>query len=218
MMHTDLAEVSPHKIRMIGTVFWAALVVIFVPQWFMHPVEFSPHQIKPVSVASMDTAGSLAAISSAQNASGVLATEVSEEKSTLFIDKPLTTTPPAADPEKALSLSQALSVKEAQVDAASGRLKAKTSALSKLANAPEVVVGGRFWVQVATYRVEDVALDSQQKLKRLGFPAKIIASKNKHGQAIYLLRAGPYRSLVDGQKAKALIDHHLKTKSVVMGK
>lgn len=59
-MKASLNEVDPLRIRMIGAIFWAVLLVYLIPQWFQHPVEFSPDGMKPsgVVVAAADAAAS----------------------------------------------------------------------------------------------------------------------------------------------------------------
>ncbi len=205
--------VDPLKLRMIGAVFWAGLLVYFVPLWFMHPVDFSPNAPKEI-VAVLPTETTTTALAAAAVESAVAQQEA---KSTLFIDKPLTTTPPPADPARVQALHQTLSAREAQVDA-QGRLKAASPANKIYGPAPEASAGGAFTLQVATYSVESVALETQVRLKAAGFTSKLVATTNKKGKKVYLLRAGPYKSLEDAKKAKVIVDARFKAKSVVLGK
>jgi len=205
--------VDPLKLRMIGAIFWAGLLVYFVPLWFMHPVDFSPNAPKeiaaPLAVETSTTALAAAAVESAA--------QQQEARSTLFIDKPLTVTPPPADPARVQALNQPLSAREAQVDA-QGRLKAATQAAKVYGPPPEVTAGGRFTLQVATYSVESVALETQSRLRAMGIVSKIVSASNKKGKKVYLLRAGPYKSLEDAKKTKSIVDARLNAKSVVLGK
>jgi len=205
--------VDPLKLRMIGAIFWAGLLVYFVPLWFMHPVDFSPNAPKEV-VAALPTETSTTALAAAAVESAVAQQEA---RSTLFIDKPLTTTPPPADPARVQALHQTLSAREAQVDT-QGRLKAANQFTKVYGPAPEASVGGRFTLQVATYSVESVALETQSRLRTMGVASKIVPASNKKGKKVYLLRAGPYKTLEDAKKAKAIVDGRLNAKSVVLGK
>ncbi len=205
--------VDPLKLRMIGAVFWAGLLVYFVPLWFMHPVDFSPNAPKeiaaPLAVETSTTALAAAAVESAA--------QQQDARSTLFIDKPLTVTPPPADPARVQALHQTLSAREAQVDT-QGRLKAASQSAKVFGPPPEVSAGGHFSVQVATYSVESVALETQSRLRAMGIVSKIVPSTNKKGKKVYLLRAGTYKSLDDAKKVKAIVDARLNAKSVVLGK
>lgn len=84
--------------------------------------------------------------------------------------------------------------------------------------APPTAVDGQYWVQIATYQVESIALETQQKIRAQGFVGRISTAKNKKGNTIYLLRVGPYKSQTDANQAKAIIDAALKTKSMVLKK
>lgn len=205
--------VDPLKLRMIGAVFWAGLLVYFVPIWFMHPVDFSPNTPKQqvVSLATETTTTELAA------AAVESAVQQQETHSTLFIDKPLTVTPPPADPARVQALHQTLSAREGQVDV-QGRLKSASQLVKVFGPAPEISLGGRFSVQVATYSLESFAIEAQSRLRIVGVSSKITISANKKGKKVYLLRAGPYKSLDDARKAKEIIDVRVSTKSVVLGK
>lgn len=212
-MKANLNEVDPLRIRMIGAIFWAVLLVYLIPQWFQHPVAFSPDGMKPSGVvASTDTAQ----VTTAANDSK--ATSTAEPRSELYIDKPLTTTPPPADPVRVQALNQPLTIKEAQVDQ-QGRLSV-ASAERRLAMspAPPTAADGQYWVQIATYQLESIALETQQKIRAQGFVGRISTAKNKKGNTIYLLRVGPYKSQADANQAKAIVDAALKTKSMVLKK
>jgi cell division septation protein DedD len=199
---------------MIGAIFWAVLLVYLIPQWFQHPVEFSPDGMKPsgVVVASTDSAQATTV------ANDSTATSTAEQRSELYIDKPLTTTPPPADPERVQALNQPLTIKEAQVDQ-QGRLTiASAERRLAMSPAPPTAADGQYWVQIATYQVESIALETQQKIRAQGFVGRISPAKNKKGNTIYLLRVGPYKSQADANQAKAIIDAALKTKSMVLKK
>ncbi len=213
-MKANLNEVDPLRIRMIGAIFWAVLLVYLIPQWFQHPVEFSPNGMKPsgVVIASTDSAQ---ATTVANNST---ANGMAEQRSELYIDKPLTTTPPPADPARVHALNQPVTIKEAQVDQ-QGRLTiASAERRLAMSPAPPTAADGQYWVQIATYQVENIALETQQKIRAQGFIGRIITGKNKKGQIIYLLRVGPYKSQADANQAKAIIDAALKTKSMVLKK
>lgn len=213
-MKANLNEVDPLRIRMIGAIFWAVLLVYLIPQWFQHPVAFSPDGMKPsgVVVASTDTAQATTV------ANDSTATSTAEQRSELYIDKPLTTTPPPADPARVQALNQPLTIKEAQVDQ-QGRLTiASAERRLAMSPAPPTVADGQYWVQIATYQVESIALETQQKIRAQGFVGRISTAKNKKGNTIYLLRVGPYKSQADANQAKAIIDAALKTKSMVLKK
>lgn len=213
-MKANLNEVDPLRIRMIGAIFWAVLLVTLIPQWFQHPVAFSPDGMKPsgVVVASAEVTQAATSNNDANSAGHT------EQRSELYIDKPLTTTPPPADPARVQALNQPLSIKEAQVDQ-QGRLSV-ASAERRLAMspAPPTAADGHYWVQIATYQLESVALETQQKIRAQGFIGRINTGKNKKGHTIYLLRVGPYKSQADANQAKAIIDAALKTKSMVLKK
>jgi cell division protein FtsN len=214
-MKANLNDVDPLRIRMIGAIFWALLLVYLIPQWFQHPVEFSPDGMKPTGavVASKDL---VPVTTTANEATAV--TGLAEQRSELYIDKPLTTTPPPADPARVQALNQPLMIKEAQVDQ-QGRLSV-ASAERRLAMspAPPTAADGQYWVQIATYQVEHIALETQQKIRAQGFVGRITTAKNKKGNTIYLLRIGPYKSQTDANQAKSIVDAALKTKSVVLRK
>lgn len=213
-MKANLNEVDPLRIRMIGAIFWAVLLVYLIPQWFQHPVAFSPDGMKPsgVVVASTDTAPATTV------ANETTATSTAEQRSELYIDKPLTTTPPPADPARVQALNQPLTIKEAQVDQ-QGRLTiASAERRLAMSPAPPTAADGQYWVQIATYQVESIALETQQKIRAQGFVGRISTAKNKKGNTIYLLRVGPYKSQADANQAKAIIDAALKTKSMVLKK
>ena len=213
-MKANLNEVDPLRVRMIGAIFWAVLLVYLIPQWFQHPVEFSPDGMKPsgVVVASTDSAQATTV------ANDSTATSTAEQRSELYIDKPLTTTPPPADPERVQALNQPLTIKEAQVDQ-QGRLTiASAERRLAMSPAPPTAADGQYWVQIATYQVESIALETQQKIRAQGFVGRISPAKNKKGNTIYLLRVGPYKSQADANQAKAIIDAALKTKSMVLKK
>jgi cell division protein FtsN len=198
---------------MIGSIFWTGLLVYFVPLWFMHPVDFSPNSPKH-SVISLATETTTTELATAAVESAV---QQQEARSTLFIDKPLTVTPPPADPVRVQALHQTLSAREGQVDV-QGRLKGASQLVKVFGPAPEVVPGGRFSVQIATYSQESFALETQSRLRVVGIISKITISTNKKARKIYLLRAGPYKSLDDAKKAKDIIDVRTNAKSVVLGK
>jgi cell division septation protein DedD len=213
-MKANLNEVEPLRIRMIGAIFWAVLLVYLIPLWFQHPVEFSPDGMKPsgVVVASTDSAQATTV------GNDSTATSTGEQRSELYIDKPLTTTPPPADPEKVQALNQPLMIKEAQVDQ-QGRLTiASAERRLAMSPAPPTAADGQYWVQIATYQVESIALETQHKIRAQGFVGRISMAKNKKGNTIYLLRVGPYKSQADANQAKAIIDAALKTKSMVLKK
>lgn len=213
-MKANLNEVDPLRIRMIGAIFWALLLVTLIPQWFQHPVAFSPDGMKPSGVV----VASVEATQAATTGNDANTTGHTEQRSELYIDKPLTTTPPPADPARVQALNQPLSIKEAQVDQ-QGRLSV-ASAERRLAMspAPPTAADGHYWVQIATYQLESIALETQQKIRAQGFIGRINTGKNKKGHSIYLLRVGPYKSQADANQAKAIIDAALKTKSMVLRK
>jgi len=213
-MKANLNDVDPLRIRMIGAIFWAVLLVYLIPQWFQHPVAFSPDGMKPsgVVVASTDSAQATTV------ANETTATSTAEQRSELYIDKPLTTTPPPADPARVQALNQPLTIKEAQVDQ-QGRLTiASAERRLAMSPAPPTAADGQYWVQIATYQVESIALETQQKIRAQGFVGRISTAKNKKGNTIYLLRVGPYKSQADANQAKAIVDAALKTKSMVLKK
>jgi cell division septation protein DedD len=211
----DMTTPDPLKIRMIGAIFWAGLLVYFVPVWFMHPVDFSPNTVKERSVAlPIETITTTTALADAVIESTI---QEQETPSRLFIDKPLTVTPPPADPARVQALHQSLSAREAQMDVQS-RLKLANHGAKLLGSPPEVSAGGRFHLQVATYKQESAARDGEERLKAAGFPCRLIVTTNKKGAKIYSLRAGPYQSSMDAQKAKSIVDARFNTKSVVLGK
>jgi len=214
-MKASLNDVDPFRLRMIGAIFWAILLVYLIPHWFQHPVEFSPDGMKPSGVVVASTES---VISPNNSSADSAASATSVERSELYIDKPLTTTPPPADPQRVQALSQPLSIKEAQVDQ-QGRLSV-ASAERRLAMspAPPIAADGQYWLQIATYQLEHIALDTQQKIRAQGFVGRILTAKNKKGNTIYLLRVGPYKTQADANQAKAIVDASLKTKSMVMKK
>lgn len=214
-MKANLNEVDPLRIRMIGAIFWAVLLVYLIPQWFQHPVAFSPDGMKPsgVMVAGVDSTQMTTVGNDTKTTTSAV-----EPRSELYIDKPLTTTPPPADPARVQALNQPLTVREAQVDQ-QGRLSV-ASAERRLAMspAPPTAADGHYWVQIATYQLESIALETQHKIRAQGFVGRISTAKNKKGNTIYLLRVGPYKSQADANQAKAIIDAALKTKSLVLKK
>ncbi|MBD3766359.1 MAG: SPOR domain-containing protein [Gammaproteobacteria bacterium] len=214
-MKANLNEVDPLRIRMIGAIFWAVLLVYLIPRWFQHPVAFSPDGMKPsgVMVADVDSTQ----VTTVGNDTKTTTSAV-EPRSELYIDKPLTTTPPPADPARVQALNQPLTVREVQVDQ-QGRLSV-ASAEQRLAMspAPPTAADGHYWVQIATYKLETIALETQQKIRAQGFVGRINLTKNKKGHTIYVLRVGPYKSQADANQAKAIVDAALKTKSLVLKK
>lgn len=213
-MKANLNEVDPLKIRMIGAIFWSVLLIYLIPQWFQHPVAFSPDGMKSTG---MVVAGTEVAANSVLAATPSAASSLAE-RSELYIEKPLTTTPPPSDPARVQALTQPLSVKEAQVDQ-QGRLSVATAERRlAMSPAPPTSADGRYWVQIATYQLEHIALETQQKIRAQGFVGRVNTAKNKKGNTIYLLRVGPYKSQADANQAKAIIDASLKTKSMVLKK
>lgn len=213
-MKANLNEVDPLRVRMIGAIFWAVLLVTLIPQWFQHPVAFSPDGMKPSGVV----VASVEANQGSTNGNDANTSGHTEQRSELYIDKPLTTTPPPADPARVQALNQPLSIKEAQVDQ-QGRLSvASAERLLAMSPAPPTAADGHYWVQIATYQLESIALETQQKIRAQGFIGRINTGKNKKGHTIYLLRVGPYKSQADANQAKAIIDAALKTKSMVLKK
>lgn len=206
--------VEPLKLRMLGAIFWAGLLVYFVPIWFMNPVDFSPSAVPTQTMPLVVEAPATAALSAVAAAESVVQ---QQEQSTLFIDKPLTTTPPPADPARVRALHQPASAREAEADV-KGHLHVSSNSERSWGPVPETSTSGHVWLQVATYSMENMALDAQSRLSVAGFPSKVIAAKNKKGKVIYLLRAGAYRSRADAKKAKTIVDAHFKIKSVVIGK
>jgi len=168
--------------RMIGAVFWLGLLVYFVPHWFVSPVEFSPDTAR---VKTMTSPQPVLETATQNMAAMVVETQMNATeaagRSELYIEKPLTTTPPPADPERVMALSQPVTVREAQTDHL-GRLKASGSNARLTEGAPAIFPSGTVWVQVATYAVESVALASQAKMKVNGFPGKLITFTNKKGK------------------------------------
>jgi cell division protein FtsN len=213
-MKSNLNDVDPLRLRMIGAIFWAVLLIYLIPKWFQHPVDFSPDGMKPTGVVA--SAESSVVSSSQAVATDPLAAPKPAERSELYIEQPLTTKPPPADPQRVQSLSQPISIQEAQVDQ-QGRLSI-ASAESRLARspAPPTAADGRYWVQVATYKGEKVALETQQKLRAQGFVGRLSVDKNKQGNPIYVLRIGPYKSSADANQAKAIVDAAFKTKGLVL--
>lgn len=213
-MKANLNEVDPLRIRMIGAIFWAVLLVYLIPKWFQQPVAFSPDGMKPygIVVASTDTAQAITV------ANDSTTTSTAEHRSELYIDKPLTTTPPPADPARVQALNQPLTIKEAQVDQQGHLTIASAERRLAMSPAPPTAADGQYWVQIATYRVESIALETQQKIRVQGFVGRISIAKNKKGNTIYLLRVGPYKSQANANQAKSIIDAALKTKSMVMKK
>jgi cell division septation protein DedD len=208
---------DPNTLRMIGAVFWLGLLVLIIPQWFVHPVEFSPEgalmKNKPeVSAAATSTL--------AQNlvADASLGQDATPSKSELYIEKPLTTKAPIADPAKINALRQPVQMKEAQADS-TGKLVVNHKEPARITAAlapPEVVSDGKFWVQVASYTVEANALKYQDKFKQAGFPGKINIFVNKEGKKHYQIRVGPYRTADDASIAKKIVDDKFKTNAMVL--
>lgn len=213
-MKTNLNQVDPLHLRLIGASFWSLLFILFIPSWFQHPVNFSPEAVAPKASAKIVPPTEI----HAENASLSDTTAIKEERAELYIDQPLTTNMPIADPKKVQSLSQPLHITEALVDQ-QGKISAATPA-KKMAiqKAPATHVNGRFWVQIATYQVKDIAVATQQRIRKQGFVGKILTDKNKKGQTIYLLRVGPYQSSADANKAKEIVDTSLKVKAMVIKK
>lgn len=213
-MKPTLADVDPLRLRMIGAIFWALLLVYLVPLWFQNPVVFSPDA--PVAYPAP-------VIESVVQPTGAASEQVAQrdapenEHSELFIDKPLTVVPPPADPQRVQALAQPLSVREVQVDGQGNKLvvSTKESRLA-VATAPTTSADGHYWVQVATYQTESMANDTQSRIRSQGFVGKITASKNKRGHVIFVLRTGPYKTIQEAHKAKSIIDARLKTKSMVL--
>lgn len=204
--------------RIVGAVFWLGLLVYFVPHWFVSPVEFSPETARVKTPSSSITVVETVTQSMAAT---VVETQTNAAesigRSELYIEKPLTTTPPPADPDRVLALNQPVTVREAQTDHL-GRLKASTSNARLTEGAPAISPSGTVWVQVATYAVESVALTSQAKMKASGFSGKLVAFTNKKGKLSYQLRIGPYKNRADAQKVKYILDARFNSKSVVIGK
>lgn len=213
-MKANLNDADPLRLRMIGAIFWASLFVYLIPMWFQHPVEFSPNNMA-VTVSEMPSeAGEVA---SAKQAALSSTEPVAPEKSELFIDKPLTTQAPNHDPQRAEALSSPLLIKQARVDQ-QGRLSASSSEAKHNKTPPPSSADGHYWVQVATYQVESVALSTQQKLNKQGFSARLSTSKNKKGLVIYALSVGPYRTKSDANQVKLIVDSDYRARSVVIKK
>lgn len=222
-MNADLLQrPEPQTLRLIGAVFWMGLLVYFVPQWFMHPVSFSPQEARAQSqrLMTVTEAQQVPMPSSPTSEAGTDAQTPSAAepaRQELFIDKPLTTTPPPADPQRAQALYQPPMVREAQTDR-EGRLKAASEPGKLAVQPPSVHPGGGVWVQVATYTQEAIAQDTLIRLKGAGFPGRLITQTNSKGRTLYVLRVGPYKTARDGNRAKQLIDERFKAKSMVIGK
>lgn len=219
-MNTDLLDrPEPQTLRMIGAVFWMGLLVYFVPQWFMHPVSFSPEQAKAQSQRLLAEAQQVEMTPKPTEAASDLTAQpvVEPARQELFIEKPLTTTPPPADPQRAQALYQPPMVREAQTDR-EGRLKAASEPGKLAVQPPTVHPGGGVWVQVASYTQEAIAQDTLIRLKGAGFPGRLITQTNSKGRTLYVLRVGPYKTTRDGNRAKQLIDERFKAKSMVIGK
>lgn len=219
-MNADLLHrPEPQTLRLIGAVFWMGLLVYFVPQWFMHPVSFSPQEARAQSQRLVAEAQQVPmapqTVEAGSDTPAVAAAEPARQE--LFIDKPLTTTPPPADPQRAQALYQPPMVREAQTDR-EGRLKAASEPGKLAVQPPAVHPGGGVWVQVATYTQEAIAQDTLIRLKGAGFPGRLITQTNSKGRTLYVLRVGPYKTPRDGNRAKQLIDERFKAKSMVIGK
>ncbi len=201
------------KLRVIGAVFWAGLFVYFVPAWFMHPVDFSPSLSKEKFVANeVETTTTQLAAAAVESA-----VQEQEKQNTLFIDKPLTVTPPQADPARVQSLNQSFSAREAELDV-KGKVKVVKQATKLLGPAPTISTTGRFTLQIATYTAESIALATQARLQAAGFTGKITVINYKTGRKGYQVRIGPYQSLADAHRAKAIVDVRFHANSVVLGK
>jgi cell division protein FtsN len=210
--------VDPLKLRMIGAIFWAGLLVYFVPSWFMHPVDFSPNisslSKEKISAHDVETTTTTTQLAAAAVESAV---QEQEKQNTLFIDKPLTVTPPQADPARVQSLNQSFSAREAELDV-KGKVKVAKQATKFLGPAPTISTTGRFTLQIATYTAESVALATQARLQAAGFTGKLTVINYKTGKKGYQVRIGPYQSLADANRAKAIVDVRFHTNSVVLGK
>ncbi len=205
--------VDPLKLRVIGAIFWAGLLVYFVPAWFMHPVDFSPSLSKEKFVANeVETTTTQLAAAAVESA-----VQEQEKQNTLFIDKPLTVTPPQADPARVQSLNQSFSARDAELDA-KGKVKVVKQATKLLGPAPTISTTGRFTLQIATYTAESIALATQARLQAAGFTGKITVINYKTGRKGYQVRIGPYQSLADAHRAKAIVDVRFHANSVVLGK
>lgn len=222
MLSPRLSGVDPQKIRMTGAVFWAVMVAGLLPLWLMNPVEFSPEmagtKLMQTPVLTDNHVPELVPNSATPAAAipeASVAANESPEKSMLFIEKPLTTQAPEADPEKAMALQQPLQIRDT---IPTKHAVSNTPTLTRLNNLPPVQAGGTIWVQVASYHVEAIALDNQAKLRQLGMPSKLTVSKDKKGRNTYLLRVGPYKTTADAHKVQRLVDQYLKAKSMVIGR
>lgn len=207
-MKADIRQVDPLHLRLIGAIFWSVLLIYWVPQWFQHPVDFSPNAqaIAHVSTSTSETMST--------NASSV-ASEAEVPHAELYIEKPLTTEAPPANPALVQSLAQPLPIKEAQVDSR-GKISAASSDQLAFARAPVTTPGGHYWVQIATYQLMHIAQDTQQRIQAQGFVGHIVHRKTKKGQTLYVLRVGPYQTLKDAQSAKHILDATLKAKTLVL--
>lgn len=211
---------DPTTFRMIGAVFWLGLLVVVIPQWFVNPVDFSPEgalmKQKP-EVIAMAATGS-AAQTLAVDASLLKEATPTPTKSELYIETPLTTRPPTPDPNKVNALHQPIQLKEAQADQ-TGKLiinHKESARITASLSPPEVTSDGKFWVQVASYMVEENALKYQDKFKKGGFPGKINIFVGKEGRKHYQIRVGPYRDAETAQLAKKIVDEKFKTNAMVL--
>ena len=202
--------------RMIGAIFWLGLLVIVIPQWFVNPVEFSPAGAlmrKPDATIVSDTAAQALAADAS-----LLKNDMPTTKSELYIETPLTTKPPIADPNKVNALHQPVQLKEAQPDQ-TGKLIVNHKESARITAAltpPDIVADGKFWVQVASYTVESNALKYQEIFKKGGFPGKINIYVNKEGKKHYQIRVGPYQDAATAQIAKKIVDDRFKTTAMVL--
>jgi cell division septation protein DedD len=218
------------KYRITGAVIWLALLIIFVPSWYSHPVDYQQQQswATPVEVLSDEA---LPEPKESVSETSDLAQDVKDESglknetkvTPLVPAKPDTSTsqPQVGSPSKPLK----------QMDVSGEKTDAKEASSPEVISEPEpakttepphqvereVVPEEKspaWLIRVASY---SSIKSANRTLGLLELRYQVtIGDFSTENRKIYSVRVGPYYSFEEAQKVKQALDAELNTNSVIV--
>lgn len=178
------------KYRLIGAVIWLGLLVIIVPSWYSHPVNFVPN-----GVAQVEAKSTLPLVEHAYrlpNSKDVPLTD-GQQANLKSLSKPMVT-------------GEKTTNKQAD-DVVNTNIKTSKAVADKVSQS------GKWIVRLLTYKDQIQANDLLGRLDVDGYQVDI---KYFEKSKVYSVRTGPYNSLAKAEKDKRKLDKMLRIKSEVV--
>ncbi len=204
------------KYRMTGAIIWLTLLILIVPSWYSHPVDYAQVQpwLAPVDdklIPVVDVKNEVDAPSS----NGSVA-PTKQVLVTHIVPTPPSDVSPEPEPTPALKQKPAPS-QEAKVVEPPVSVNVSPPVMSKQASAsvatPKQEV--QWYVRLVSYQSKSMAEQLLQRLQKAGYQASI-GQFSSANQPIYSVRVGPYGSQQKANAHKQILDKQFKTQSLVI--